>query len=90
LAEHFDAGARSRHFIHKPLDSFGQFLIPRRREHQRYLSPATVDGVAGRQEHFFAGIRRQVIIVSQIAVDSLRALLQVGRSNPTSLSASGP
>ena len=89
LAEHFDAGSRSRHFIHKPLDSFRQFLISRRRKHQRDISPATVDGAAGRQQHFFAGIRRQVTIALQIAIDGLRALMQVGRSNPTSLSASG-
>ena len=79
LAEHFNAGSRPRHFIHKPLDSFGEFLIPRRRQHQRDISPAPVDGAAGRQQHFFAGIRRQMPIVSQVAVVGLRTLVQVGR-----------
>lgn len=67
------------HVPHKPLDSFGQFLIPGRRQHQRDLSPAPVDGVPGCQQHISAGIGRRVTIVSRIAVDRLRALLQVGR-----------
>jgi hypothetical protein len=79
LEEHFTAGSRSRHVIHKPLDSFSQFLIPRRRQQQADLSPATVYRLAGCQKLFLAAIQRQVTIASEIAVDSIRTLLQVGR-----------
>jgi len=79
LKEHFTAGSWPRHVIQKPLDSFSKYPISRRRQHQTDLSPAAVDGSAGRQKLFITGIRRQATIASQIAVDCLRALLQIGR-----------
>jgi len=48
------------------LDSFSQFLISHGPQHQADISPATVDGLAGRQKISFAAIRCQVIIVPQI------------------------